>query len=117
MNPFAQNIGIYYKHLVWAKRFLDDFIKDIKDYDVIKYRTHNGIVLKDNTIIRIIPCNGSARCYRFTSAYIQEGIEKKIYCEIIAPKITGENVFVIKDYSEIPTKRGIKAQEFYKGGY
>lgn len=83
-----QGIGIYYKNRKWAenlfKKIIDDLPKEIIKIDITsKYNLY--IELKDETHIRFVSVDNSARGYRFTKMFLEPGINKEYYDCIIRP--------------------------------
>lgn len=113
MNPFAQRIGIYYKDFEWAQQVFCDIVNDCTPYIQRKSRNNAIIVLNDETLIRFLPANDSSRGQRFTKAFIQSGVDKKVYCCVIAPKVQNNECYMVDDYDDIRMFRKKPARSYY----
>ena len=83
------NIGIWFKEKSWAKNMFNSLIKMHQD-EIIRTKYNRDtfhIEIKGNIVIDIIPAIERMRGHRFDLIYIEAGIDKDFYCDIIAPHL------------------------------
>lgn len=117
MNPFRQQVGIYYKDREWASDLFDQIV-EMAGPEILKAdkSTHNMyIVFSDNSVVILVPADISARGYRFSTSYIQKGIDRKVYEVVIAPKTLNNQCYMFESLDDIyPYAYKEPAQSYYR---
>lgn len=84
-------IGIFYKNLSWAEKWMKDFLDKIDQSCVLRF-VRNGftpfmIELKDGTMIKAYRANDSSRGAMIDKAFVEYGIGQDIIERVIKPMI------------------------------
>ena len=84
-------IGVFYKHLSWAEKWIKDFLNKIDQSCVLRF-VRNGftpfmIALQDGTTIKAYRANDSLSGVVIDKAFVEYGIEQDIIENVIEPMI------------------------------
>ena len=117
MNYLTRMIGIWYHDRKWAENVFDAIIKGIPEKAILrirKFMPEMTVVFTDESILRMVCANTTARGCRFNEVYIQDGIRKEIYEQIISPCVLPNCSMerVIRNEEDI-VRGGTLAKEYY----
>ncbi len=119
MNYLIRYIGIFYYNKEWAKQLFDDILHETPPETIYKYFPNLfQIRFKDGSCLDIVNANIQAKARRFSEIYIQDGLDVKIYQQIICPCLNlsshrkRTSVQVIRNAEDI-LMGYICAQEYY----
>lgn len=119
MNYLARSVQVWFSDREWANDVFDEIVSHIPEKAVLRIcKRKDGrsfCELTDGSIIRMICAQEASRAYRGTEVYIQNGIPRRTYQDIISPCIRkpGVDAFVIGDATDLLTGRGWRASDYY----
>ena len=119
MNYLARSVQIWFSDRTWADDVFDEIVSHIPEKAILKICKRkdggNFCELTDESTIRMVCAKESQKACRGTEVYIQNGISRRTYQEIISPCIRkpGIDAFVISDATDLLTGRGWRASDYY----
>lgn len=82
MNYLERRVGIFYHDRRWAYQIFKELLNGIPQAAIEKV-FGTTIVFYDGSFLMMIPANDSSRGLALTDAYIQDGVSKAIYDDVI----------------------------------
>lgn len=98
MNYLAKKIGIWFKDRKWANELFKEILNNIpKDAIIRCVNSISGmsIQLIDGTCVRFVPAEAH-RANRFSEVYMQQGIDKMFYENVIACCVYPSNNVIVQ---------------------
>lgn len=89
-------IGVFYKHAIWAEKWVNDFLEKVDKSCIARStKMSNGVStihLKDGTSIKTVYLGENSRGCKFDKVFVEPKVTQEEVAHIIYPTLTSNMV-------------------------